>query len=124
MPAIVATRARDHDPAGTVAVGDHAGEDGAEAPHQVGDRHRHGERLAADAELLGHGRQIEPHHLPQPHGDADDQAGRQDDHPQRPGGGRRRRDFLHGERDSSVATRAHIARVGRHDEREYFSGLP
>ena len=117
-------RARDHDPAGAVAVGDHAGEDGAETPHQVGHRHRHGERLAADAQLLGHGRQIEPHHLAQPHGDADDEAGGEDDHPQRPGGGGRRwRDFLHGGVSPWLLSAAYSMRWA-HDEREYFSGLP
>ena len=78
-------RAGDDHAAGAVAVGDHAGEHGADAPDQVGDRHGRGERLAADAELLGHRRQVEPHHLPQAHGDADDEAGAQDDEPQRAG---------------------------------------
>ena len=42
-----------HDHAsGAVAIGHHAGEHGAEAPHQIGDRHGGGERLAADAKLL------------------------------------------------------------------------
>ena len=93
---MVASVPADDHAAGAVAVGDHAGEHRAEAPHQVGDRHRRRERLAADAELLGHRRQVEPHHLAEAHGDADDQPGRQHDDPEGPGGARRRRDdFLH-----------------------------
>ena len=78
-------RSRHHDAAGAVAVGDHAGEHRARCPTiRLAMAMRRRERLAADAQLLGHRRHVESHHLANAHGDADDQPCRQHDDPQGP----------------------------------------
>ncbi len=76
-------QADDDDPPGAELVDQAAEKRRAEAQRELRQRHRQAERLAADVERLGNGRQVEAHGLGPAHRDADDGADDQDQQPER-----------------------------------------